>query len=114
MKNEVKKFNEFFLNEELEDTTQHMQDTSQAYAKYKNKVMNSIDPEDIQGSQEKFEDFISKLPEDEKAASDMLRALFSSEMIKVSIEKLQNDKKKIEEQISTRMEELKTLQANLK
>ncbi len=114
MKKEVKKFNEFFLNEELEETTEHMENTAQTYSKYKNKVVNSIDPEDIQASQENFEKFISNLPEEEKSASDMLRALFSSEMIKISIEKLESDKKRIEEQISNRIEELKSLQANMK
>ena len=114
MENDVKKFKEFLLNEELEETTKNMQDTAQVYSKYKNRVVNTIDSEDIQGSQEKFEKFLDSLPDNERDASDMLRTLFSSEMLKYAIEKLENDKKKIEEQIQNRMDELKNMQSNLK
>lgn len=114
---EVIKF-ETFINEELGDsqesqTVNMMANTADVYQKYKNKVVASVDKTDVQKSEEEFNKFIDGLPDNEKEASDMLRSLFSSEMMKVSIEKLQQDKKAIEEQISARIKELKDIQSNL-
>ena len=110
--NEVKKFDDF-LNEELEQTTQAMANTANVYKKYKNRVIAGIDKDDIEKTEEEFNTFIDGLPDNEKEASDMLRSLYSSEMIKVSIDKLQEDKKVIEEQINARIKELKDIQSNL-
>jgi hypothetical protein len=114
MKNdkEVKKYVDF-INEELEETTDMMANTASVYQKYRNKVVSSIDKEDLSKSEDEFNDFISSLPENEREASDMLRSLFSSEAMKIKIDGLEEQKKQIEEQISARIKELKDIQSNL-
>ena len=112
-KQEVIRFNNF-INEELEQTIENMEGTTNAYTKYKAKVMSMADEKDINKSQEDFEAFIDSLPDEEKSATDMLRSLFSSEMMQISIKKLEDDKKRIEEQIKNRLEELKNIQSKLK
>lgn len=110
--NEVKKF-DVFINEDLEQTTDAMANTVEVYNKYKSRVLSSINKDDLAKTEEDFNNFIEGLPDNEKGASDMLRSLYSSEIIKVNIEKLQEDKVKIEEQIATRIKELRDIQSNL-
>ena len=110
--NEVKKF-DAFINEDLEQTTDAMANTVQVYNKYKSKVVSTIDSEDLAKSEEDFSKFIEGLPDNEKEASDMLRSLFSSEAMKVKIEQLEKQKVQIEEQIASRIKELRDIQSNL-
>jgi hypothetical protein len=110
--NEVKKF-DAFINEDLEQTTDMMSNTVNVYNKYKSKVVSSIDKEDLSKSEEDFNNFIASLPENEREASDMLRSLFSSEAMKIKIDGLEEQKKQIEEQIASRIKELKDIQSNL-
>jgi hypothetical protein len=108
----IKKY-EAFLNEELEQTTDMMENTVKVYNKYKGRVVSSIDKEDIQKSEEDFNNFIEGLPDEEKEASDMLRSLFASEVMKLKIDSLEEQKKQIEEQIAERIKELRDIQSNL-
>ena len=109
---EVKKF-DAFINEDLEQTTDVMANTVNVYNKYKSKVVSTIDSEDLTKSEEDFSKFIDGLPDNEKEASDMLRSLFSSEAMKVKIEQLEKQKVQIEEQIASRIKELRDIQSNL-
>lgn len=116
---EVKKFADYI--KEATDTTTDanvnaMQNNTVAYNKYKSRVtsmFNGAKPEDMGKISESFENFINGLPEAEKGASDMLRALFSSEKIKLTIQGLQDQKKVIEDEINQRMKDLKQISDNL-
>ncbi len=91
-----------------------MDNTVKAYNKYKSQVLGLINPKDMDDSQKKFDALITSLSEQDKGASDMLRSLYSSEAMKIAIDKLKEDKKKIEEQINIRLKELQEIQQKLK
>lgn len=110
-----------YLKEEattLDSNVGAMQNNTQTYTKYQGKITsmfsNAKTSDDIAKVSKDFETFITSLPENEKGATDMLRALFSSEKIKVDINLLQNQKKEIEKQIQQRMKELQDMSAKLK
>ncbi len=120
---EVKKFADY-IKEATETTTttttdanvNAMQSNTVAYNKYKSRVVsmfNGAKPEDVAKISESFENFINGLPEAEKGASDMLRALFSTEKIKLTIKGLEDQKKVIENEIAERMKDLKQISDNL-
>jgi hypothetical protein len=122
-KNDVKKYGDY-VKEATETGTGAMDSNVNAmsasvvaYNKHKSKVtnmFNNVKSEDMEKLSTDFENFIKGLPENEKGASDMLRTLYSSEKIKVDIKNLETQKKSIEEQILSRMDELKKISNNLK
>lgn len=121
MKNEVKKYSDY-IKEAVGDENpvdaniQALQNNTATYKKYQNQVVsmfNNAKPEDMDKITKDFENFINGLSDAEKGASDMLRALFSSEKIKLAIKGLEEDKKVIDQEIQNRMKELKQITDNL-
>jgi len=108
---EIKKWNKF--NEDFNKSVETMTDTTNVYNKYKSKVTSMVNSEDLNASAENFDKFVSSLNDQEREASDLLRTLFNSEMIKAKIDLLEQNKKDIEEEIKNRMEELKAIQSTL-
>ncbi len=120
-KNEVKKYGDYIKEATEIGTDSNVNAMSAnvvAYNKHKSKVTNMFTnvktAEDMEKLTTEFENFINSLPENEKGASDMLRTLYSSEKIKIDIKNLELQKKSIEEQILSRMDELKKMSNNLK
>jgi hypothetical protein len=91
MSNKIKKWNDY-LNEDFDQSLDNMKNTTAVYNKYKNRVVSTIDKENLDESSENFEKFIDGLPDNEKEASDLLRSLFNSEMMKLKIESLETQK----------------------
>lgn len=109
--NIITDFNKF-LNEDV--ITDKMRDTTSAYNKYKSRVKSFIKEDDMEKSREDFEKFLANLPENEKSASDMLRSAYSVEQMILQIDKLQQNKKEIEQQILDRTKELNDLKNKIK
>lgn len=107
----IKKWNAF--NEDFDQSIDTMKNTTVVYNKYKNKVNTIIQAEDLNKSAEDFNKFIESLSDEEREASDLLRSFFNSEMIKEKIELLEQNKQDIEEEIKSRIEELKAIQNSL-
>ena len=111
-----------FIDYIKEDTTgdgniDALQNNTNAYNKYKSKIVGmftNAKTEDMEKINKDFDTFIEGLPENEKGASDMIRALFSSEKIKLEIKNYEAQKIAIEEQIKQRMTSLEELSKNLK
>lgn len=112
MNKKIKNWNDY-LKEDLDQSLDSMKNTTNVYNKYKNRVVSTIDKENLDESSENFENFIDGLSDDEKEASDLLRSLFNSEMMKLKIENLEEQKKQIQEELNSRMKELKDIQSNL-
>lgn len=107
----IKKFYDFISEDVNTDT---MKKNISVYNRYKGRVSSMVKKDDIEKSNEDFEKLISSLREDEKGATDLLRTLFSAEKLKVRIEKLNDDKKDIDEQIRMRQAELRDIQSKIK
>jgi septin family protein len=105
MSNKIKKWNDY-LNEDFDQSLDNMKNTTAVYNKYKNRVVSTIDKENLDESSENFEKFIDGLPDNEKEASDLLRSLFNSES-------LETQKQQIQEELQARIKELKDIQSNL-
>ena len=119
MGNNIKKFNDFKINEEVDGNSEFdvsvntMKNTTDVYNKYKGKINSFIKSEDLNKSSEDFNKFIENLNDEEAEASDLLRSLFNSEMLKEKIQLLEQNKKQIEEELKSRIEQLKQMQNNL-
>lgn len=109
----VKNYNKF-INEDLEQSIDSMDKTVQTYNKYKGRVTSLVNKDDVAKSEDNFAKFIESLPDDEKSSVDMLRTLFSSEMMALKIKSLEEQKKKIEEQIQQRLKELNEIKSKLR
>ena len=109
----IKKWKKFNEENDFDQSVNTMKNTSEVYTKYKQKVTNMINSEDLNKSTEDFNNFIESLSEEEKTASDLLRSYFNSEMMRAKIEELEANRKAIEEEIAKRIEELKQMQSNL-
>ena len=107
----MKKLKKF--NEDFNQSVDTMKNTTATYSKYKGRISTMVNSEDLEKSSEDFENFIQRLPDAEKESADLLRSLFNSEMMKAKIEKLQVDKKAIEEELGARIKELQDMQSNL-
>ncbi len=121
MVNKVKKYSDF-LKEAADDVSSNdanlksLQNNTATYKKYQNKIVSMFSnakSEDMEKINKDFENFINGLSDSEKGASDMLRALFSSEKIKMSIKGLEEQKKNIDLEIQERIKELKQITDNL-
>ncbi len=121
MVNKVKKYSDF-LKEAVDDVSSNdanlksLQNNTATYKKYQNKIVSMFSnakSEDMEKINKDFENFINGLSDSEKGASDMLRALFSSEKIKMSIKGLEEQKKNIDLEIQERIKELKQITDNL-
>jgi septin family protein len=121
MTNKVKKYSDF-LKEAVDDANSNdanlksLQNNTATYKKYQNNIIsmfNNAKVEDMEKINKDFENFINGLSESEKGASDMLRALFSSEKIKMNIKGLEEQKKNIDLEIQERIKELKQITDNL-
>ena len=114
----IKNFTDY-IKEEMsgDENISALQNNADVYNKYKSKVVgmfSNAKPDDMEKISKDFNTFIEGLPESEKGGSDMIRALFSSEKIKLEIKNYEAQKKSIEEQIQQRMKDLQEISNGLK
>jgi hypothetical protein len=110
-RNKIKTYSEF-INE---DINTDISNTTNAYNKYKSRVISIANDKTKQSDvkDKNLSDFIAALPENEKGAGDLLRILYSSEKLRLSIEEMKLKKVEIEKEINLRTKELSDMKNKL-
>lgn len=110
-RNKIKTYSEF-VNE---DINTDISGASTAYNKYKSRVISIANDKTKESAikDKNLSDFIAALPEAEKGAADLLRILYSSEKMRLSIEEMKLKKVELEKEIELRSKELNDLKTKL-
>ena len=109
---EIKNYSDY-IKEDLDTSVDKMKSASDTYNRYKSRVVSIVNQDDLEKASEDFNSFIDSLNDDEKNASDLLRSLYSTEILSKKIENLEMKKQEIEEEIKLRSDELKEMQDKL-